>query len=163
MNVDTIEWFEVVWTLAALPGLILWLVNRAYAARSLKAIRALGTTNGRLIIARYSVMKSNVLIGVSLVFVLIGVISMIRPASFDGFDPLRLVLTLGLLGAPAAISYLGYRWRAVERQVTALARKILDSREVVQNHRETEQNHRETEQNDREKWQSHHDHEHPPQ
>lgn len=158
MNWATVDWVEVVWTAAALPGLVLWLVNRVSAARSLSAIKAAGATNGRLIIARYSVMKANVLIGVSAVFVLIGAIAMLRPANpgATGFDPLRLLLTIGLLGAPAGISYLGYRWRAVEQRVTVLARQRLDSREAVQNTREVTQNTRETEQNDREKWQDGH-------
>lgn len=160
MNWATVDWVEVVWTVAALPGLVLWLINRTYAARSLSAIKAAGATNGRLIIARYSVVKANVLIGVSAVFVLIGVVAMLRPANpgSAGFDPLRILLTIGLLGAPAGISYLGYRWRAVEQRVTALARQRLDSREVEQNDREVTQNSREVEQNDREKWQDGHRH-----
>lgn len=154
----SIQWFEVVWTVAALPGLGLWLANRALAVRSLRAVRAARVTNGRLIIARYSVMKADVLIGVSSVFVLIGVIAMLRPdnPAAASFDPLRLVLTIGLLGAPTAISYLGWRWREVEQQVTALARHRLDYREVEQNTREVTQNTRETEQNDRDKWQDGH-------
>jgi hypothetical protein len=156
MTWKTIEWFEVVWTLAALPGLTLWLLNRGTSVRSLRAITKLGTANGRLLIARYSVTKANVLIGISTVFVMIGVISMIRPTNpaSPGMDGLRLVLTIGLLGAPAAISYLGYQWREVEQKVTALARQLLDSREVEQNSREVTQNTREVEQNDREKWQN---------
>lgn len=160
MNWGTIQWFEVVWTVAALPGMALWVANRALAVRSLRAVRAAGVTNGRLIIARYSVMKADVLIGISSVFVLIGAISMLRPVNpvAAGLDPIRLVLTIGLLGAPAAISYLGYRWREVERQVTALARRRLDSREVTQNDREVTQNVHETEQNNRDKWQDGHPH-----
>jgi hypothetical protein len=57
-----------------------------------------------------------------------------------------------LLGAPAAIAFLGYKWRDVERRVVALARARLDSREVEQNTREVTQNTREVEQNDRDKW-----------
>jgi hypothetical protein len=155
MNWTTVDLVEVVWTLAAVPGLVLWLGNRVEAGRSLRAIRAVGAHNGRMIIARYSVQKANVLVGVSAVFVLIGIISMIRPANpaTATWDWPRIVLTLGVLGAPAGISFIGYRWRTVERQVTALARKTLDSREVEQNTRETTQNTRETEQNNRDKWQ----------
>ena len=128
MNWGTVEWIEVVWTLAALPGLALWLVNRISAGRSLRAIKAVGTANGRRIIARYSVQKSNVFIGVSAAFVMIGAIAMIRPANPNVADWSwsRIVLTAGLLGAPAAISFLGWRWRAVEQQVTALARHRLE-------------------------------------
>jgi hypothetical protein len=154
MNWTTIQWFEVVWTAAALPGLGLWMANRLLAVRSLKAIKNAGTTNGRLIIAHYSVTKADVFIGVSVAFALIGVVSMSRPtnpAAVD-WDWTRVVLTVGLLGAPAAIAFLGYKWRDVERRVVALARARLDSREVEQNTREVTQNTREVEQNDRDKW-----------
>ena len=160
MNWGTVEWFEVVWTAAALPGLLLWIANRVLAVRSLRAVRAAGATNGRLIIARYSVMKSDVFIGISAVFVLIGAVAMVRPSNpaATAWDWSRVVLTIGLLGAPAGISYLGYRWRLVERQVTALYLRRLDTREVEQNTREVTQNTREVEQNDRDRWQD----EHPP-
>jgi hypothetical protein len=158
MNWANVEWFEVVWTAAALPGLTLWLSNHRLARRSLRAIRSAGATNGRLIIARYSVMKSYVFIGISSVFVLIGVIAMIRPANpaATAWDWSRVVLTIGLLGAPAGISYLGYRWRSVEQPVTRLYLQRLDHREVEQNTREVTQNTRETEQNHRDEWQDGH-------
>ena len=160
MSLANIEWFEVVWTAAALPGLALWLSNHLLARRSLRAVRAAGATNGRLLIARYSVMKSYIFIGISSVFVLIGIVAMARPTNpgAAAWDWSRVALTIGLLGAPAAISYLGYRWRAVEQQVTALYRRRFDAREVVQNTRETTQNTREVEQNDRDKWQDGHPH-----
>ena len=161
MNWGTIEWFEVVWTLAALPGLALWIANWVLAARSLRAVRAAGATNGRLIIARYSVMKSIILIGISAAFVLIGGVAMARPTNpaATAWDWSRVVLTIGLLGAPAGISFLGYRWRVVEQQVTKLYLRRLDTREVEQNTREVTQNTREVEQNDRDKWQDGHPHE----
>jgi hypothetical protein len=126
----------------------------------LRAIKAVGTKNGRLIIARYSVMKSNVFIGICAVFVMIGVVAMTRSANPSATDWhwSRIALTIGLLGAPAGISYIGYRWRAVEKQVTSLARQRLDVREVEQNTREATQNTREVEQNDRDKWQDGHPH-----
>src|SRR5215207_3812066 len=154
MNLATIEWFEVVWTAAAIPGLVLWLSNHRLAVRSLRAIRTTGATNGRLIIARYMVQKALVLIGVSAAFALVGVIAMTRPTNpaATAWDWARIALTLGLLGAPAGIAYLGYRWRGVEQQVTALYRRRLDAREVEQNTREATQNTREITQNDRDKW-----------
>jgi hypothetical protein len=154
----TIEWFEVVWTAAALPGLALWLSNHRLAIRSLRAVRAASVTNGRLIIARYSVLKARVFIGVSAAFALVGVIAMTRPTNpaATHWDWGRVALTIGLLGAPAAIAFLGYQWRAVEQQVTALYRRRMDAREVVQNTRETEQNTREVEQNHRDEWRDGH-------
>ena len=124
MQYGTVDLIEVIWTLAALPGVVIWAINRAAAGRSLRAVRAQGIGNGRLVVARYSVFKSNVFIALSLVFVLIGAISMVRPANPEvaEWDWIRVVLTAGLLGAPALISLLGWRWRRVEQEIIALAR-----------------------------------------
>jgi hypothetical protein len=115
---------EVVWTLAALPGLILWVANYLSAKKALRAVHLFGITDARLVIARYSVMKAGVMIGLSFVFVLIGVISMCRPANPDvpQWDWLRVILTGGLIGGPASISFLGWRWRRAEETILQMAR-----------------------------------------
>lgn len=124
MSWGTVDWIEVVWTLAAVPGLVLWFANRVTAGRSLKAVKLLKITDGRAIVARYSVEKSNILIGVQGVFALIGAISMLRPQNPEvaQWDWLRVILTIGLLGAPFALSYLGFRWRIVDQEIIRLAR-----------------------------------------
>jgi hypothetical protein len=160
MITRTIDLIEVAWILAAVPGLLLWVGNRVLAVRSLRAIRALGATNGRLIVARYGVRKANIMIFVQSVFVLIGAIAMTRPtnqAVAAQWDWSRTALAVALLGAPVALAVLGYQWRSVERQITALARARYEQRDTRQDTREVEQNGREVEQNGREKWQHDHD------
>jgi hypothetical protein len=118
----TVDPIEVIWTLAALPGLTIWAINRATAARSLKAVKKLGVGNGRLIVARYGVFKADVFIGVSSVFALVGVVAMLRAPNPDGgWDWVRVLLTIGLLGAPAMIAVLGFRWRVVEKTIVKMA------------------------------------------
>lgn len=120
---STVDWIEVVWTLAALPGIWVWTVNRISAGKTLRAARKMGFTNGRLLWAKYSTLKSDCLLAISLVFVLIGIISMSRPNSTIGWDWLRVLLTIGLLGAPAIISFLGIKWRAVDQYILKTARE----------------------------------------
>lgn len=120
----TVDPIELVWTLAALPGLLVWIVNLVSASRSLRTVRLAGIVNGRRLIARYSVRKCWVLVIISGVFVLIGVSAMLRPPNpaAQHWDWLSLLLTAGLLGAPALITLLGFDWRRVEASVLAMAR-----------------------------------------
>lgn len=121
----TVDPIEVIWTLAALPGLVVWVVNLVSASRSLRAVRVIGIVNGRRMIARYSVRKCWVLVIISGVFVLIGVSAMLRPPNPGAprWDWLSLLLTAGLLGAPALITLLGFDWRRVEASVLHSARR----------------------------------------
>lgn len=120
----TVEPLELVWTLAALPGLIIWIVNLTSASRSLRAVRSAGIVNGRRRIAQYTVRKCWVLIIISAVFVLIGISALLRPPNpgVPDWDWLRVLLTVGLLGAPALITLLGFDWRRVEASVLHSAR-----------------------------------------
>jgi hypothetical protein len=121
----TIDLVEVIWTLAALPGLLSWIINLVSARRSLRAVVKSDVDDGRLPVAKYAVRKSWVMIGLSFVFVLIGTISMLRPSNpeLPVFDLLRAILTAGLLAAPAMISFIGADWRRVENEVLRIARE----------------------------------------
>lgn len=123
MDWQTVIWgtadlVEVLWTLSALPGLVMWLVNLAAANRSRKAMVVLGYGNGRLLWARFGVLLTSVFSTVELVFVLIGVVAMLRsrPANMGG-DWTRPVLTVGLIGASALIAFVGWRWRVVDHEL----------------------------------------------
>ena len=120
----TIDLAEVVWTLAALPGLVMWLANRRDAGRMRAAARTLPRPNGRLAWAQFAVLFTNVMVGVELVYICLGAVGMIRPPNPAASErPLiGLVIVLGLIAASAAVSFLGWRWRAVDRQLVAMAR-----------------------------------------
>lgn len=119
MSWGTVDLVEVVWTAAAIPGWISWAQNLRSAYRSLRAVRGAGITNGRRAVARYTVRKSWIMMNLSGVFILIGGISMLRPANPEvaTWDIPRIVLTIALLAAPAMISYLGADWRRVETEM----------------------------------------------
>ena len=119
MSWGTVDLIEVIWTLAAVPGWASWALNLRSAYRSLRAVRGAGIVDGRRMVARYTVRKSWIMMNLSGVFILIGVISMLRPANpaVPQWDALRVVLTVALLGAPAMISYLGADWRRVETEM----------------------------------------------
>ena len=123
MGWGTADVVEVLWTVAALPGLIVWLVNRAAASRSLEAVRTLGFGNGRMVWAKFGVLLTTAFVAVESTFVLLGVISMLRsrPAQMGG-DWTRPALTVGLIGTSLLIAFVGYRWRAVDVYLVSAAR-----------------------------------------
>lgn len=128
MNWGTVDLLELIWTVAALPGLVVWVVNLHSARQSLYAVRQAGLRDARAAVARYAVRKSWVMIHLAAVFALIGVISMARPPNPEvpAWDALRVLLTLGLLSAPAVISFIGLDWRRVEHEMLRSARGRLD-------------------------------------
>lgn len=117
----TISWYEVIWTLGAVPGLLLWLWNWKDAVSSLRAIRSVSTGNGRLLWAQFSTLMTFVFVGIEAVFVMLGVIAMATPSP-NRPTVTTWVLVFGLLGASCAITFLAYKWRAVDRQIIGAAR-----------------------------------------
>lgn len=110
----TVSLLELLWTLAALPGMVLWSVNAWNASKSLRAIRSIGARNGRLTWAQFSLHMTVVFVVIDVVFVLIGGISMTRMANPSGSQLSTQVIGAGLLLASVAISLLSYRWRVVD-------------------------------------------------
>lgn len=121
MNASAIE---IAWTVAALPGLALWAVNCASATATLRSCRAVpDVATGSLLWARFSVQLTAVFVGVEAVFVALGVIAMTRPNN-PAATTLTSWLTAGaLILASVGISYLAWRWRAVDNQLVGAARK----------------------------------------
>lgn len=115
---------EVVWTVAALPGLVLWATNCASAAVTLRSCKAVpGTPAGSLLWARFSVQLTAVFVGIEAVFVILGVISMTRPNNPAATTLTSYVIAGALILASVGISYLAYRWRAVDNQLVGAARR----------------------------------------
>lgn len=120
----TVDPLELIWTVAALPGLVVWVVNLHSARRSARAVRQAGIRDARAAVARYAVRKSLVMIHLAGVFAMIGIVAMLRPPNPEvpAWDALRILLTVGLLSAPAAISFIGVDWRRVEYETLRSAR-----------------------------------------
>lgn len=126
----TVSLLELLWTLAALPGLVLWSVNAWNASKSLRAIRSIGARNGRLTWAQFSLHMTVVFVVIDVVFVLIGGISMTRMANPSGSQLSTQVIGAGLLLASVAISLLSYRWRVVDMILIGRARRRRRSSKV---------------------------------
>lgn len=173
MNITrTVQFTELLWTIVALPGLLLWLSNRQRARASLQAAKRLAIGNGRRAFARFSVRETTVWAFVEFVFVIIGVVSMTYESNPDSNTLSSLVIVAGLIVASAMITALGVEWRRVDRELvrTAVAQMTAaqgaredsqsavavaqDDREVVQNVREEEQNLRDENQESREAGQN---------
>jgi len=173
MNITrTIQFPELLWTLVAIPGLLLWVSNRMRARASLRAAERLHIGNGRRAFARFSVRETTVWAFVEAVFVAIGVVSMTYEQNPDSNGVSRTVIVAGLIVASLMITALGVEWRRVDRELvrTAVAQMTAaqdtreasqsvtavaqDGREVVQNVREEEQNTRDENQDLREAGQN---------
>lgn len=126
----TVSLLELLWTLAALPGMVLWSVNAWNASKSLRAIRSIGARNGRLTWAQFSLHMTVVFVVIDVVFVLIGGISMTRMANPSGSQLSTQVIGAGLLLASVAISLLSYRWRVVDMILIGRARRRRRSSKV---------------------------------
>lgn len=173
MNITyTIQSTELLWTLVAIPGLLLWVSNRMRARASLRATKRLDIGNGRRAFARFSVRETTVWAFVEAVFVTIGVVSMTYESNPDSNTLSSLVIVAGLILASAMITALGVEWRRVDRELvrSAVAQMTAaqddreasqfvttvaqDDREAVQNVREEEQNTRDDNQELRETGQN---------
>jgi len=173
MNIThTVQSTELLWTLVAIPGLLLWVSNRMRARASLQATKRLDIGNGRRAFARFAVRETTVWAFVEAVFVAIGVVSMTRETNPDANTLSSLVIVTGLILTSTMITALGVEWRRVDRELvraavaqmtaaqntreasqsaTAVAQ---DDREIVQNVREEEQNTRDENQESREMGQN---------
>ena len=173
MNIThTIQVTELLWTIVAIPGLLLWVSNRMRAGASLRATKRLDIGNGRRAFARFAVRETTVWAFVEAVFVAIGVVSMTYESNPDANTLSSLVIVSGLILSSAMITALGMEWRRVDRELvrTAVAQMTAaqntmaasqsvtavaqDDREVVQNVREEEQNLRDENQDSREAGQN---------
>ena len=122
MSVGTADLTEIVWTLAALPGLVLWLANRVEAGRGRRAVMKMKIGNGRLVWAQFSVLLTNVFVVIELVLVVVGAIAMSRSSPAEATALSQIVVGVGFAGASCLITFVGYRWRAVDTQIVAAAR-----------------------------------------
>lgn len=173
MNITrTIQFTELLWTLVAIPGLLLWVSNRRRAGASLRATKRLSIGNGRRAFARFAVRETTAWAFIEAVFVAIGAVSMTYEPNPDSNGVTRTVIVSSLILSSAVITALGVEWRRVDRELvrnaiaqmtaeqdtreesqsaTAVAQ---DGREIVQNVREEEQNARDENQDSREAGQN---------
>lgn len=163
-GIGTAGWLEITWTLASIPGFILWSSSCISAKRSLTAARINNITNGRLLWAKFSVRLTGLLAFVELSFISIGIITMFRIANPDSTTISILVVASLFVTVSMFISLLAYQWRAVEAQILEIAKRRraektqieevkneLDTRAMAQNTRDTDQNLRTFRQDEREK------------
>lgn len=123
MITTTVDVYEAIWTAAALPGLAYWLVDTRKARRDLRAARTIDPPDGRVLWARFSVYLTHTFVGIEVLFVVLGLVAMTRPAPPVGEPLLRVVSVCGLIAASAVIAHLGYRWQRVNRSIVDLARE----------------------------------------
>lgn len=120
----TISIAEILWTICALPGLLVWLSNLNSARRDLRAVNRAGVIDGRYQWAKFSVLLTSVFSAIETLFLLLGLVGMLSPQTNNSthLTPTGYVLTLGLLGSSALITLVGVRWRMVSNYILSVSR-----------------------------------------
>jgi hypothetical protein len=127
----TIDPIEVIWVLAAVPGLWLWARNAGETQRDLAAARSIAARDGRYLWASFSVLLTRTFVGIEALFVILGVVAMFREQPPDDPSPWFRWVTAGLLvGASVLLSWLAYRWRSVNKMILAVARERVAERRI---------------------------------
>lgn len=119
----TASWIEIIWTLAAIPGFILWLLSAISARKSLVATKRLKHTNGRLLWAKFSFKLTSLMTFIELTFIILGSIALSLPANPSSSLISTIIIASGLTTVSIFITLLAYQWRAVEAQILHLAKR----------------------------------------
>lgn len=122
MITPTIDVGELIWILAAIPGLWFWVRNRLEAGIDAKAAATIVPRNGRYLWARFSVFLTNTFVGIELLFLLLGGVALFRPPPMDPQPGTRVVTIAGLTIASVVITLLAYRWKQVNEEIVRAAR-----------------------------------------
>lgn len=160
LGYGTASWLEILWTLAAIPGFVLWFHNAHYARKSLRAAKQLKNTNGRLLWAKFSFRLTGLMTFIEFTFIIVGCIALLLAPNPTSTLVSTIIISGGLIICSIFITLLAYQWRAVEYQILEIARlrraeqSEMDLREVAQNTRDTDQNLRTFKQDLREKDQN---------
>lgn len=141
MLTRTVDLVEVVWVLAALPGLWLWAANARETRQDRTAASAIGQRESATYLwASFSVLLTRTFVAIELLFVILGVVAMFRENPPDDPSPWFRFVTAGLLvAASVCLSWLAYRWRRVNQAILRAARdRLARERSARRERRRTE-------------------------
>ncbi len=113
---------EIMLVLAALPGLVLWLLNMKIAIRAKRAVDTFRVMDGRQIISKHQIRSTASWAGIHLLFVLIGLLlwSYTRPGEVTIVREIIYALAITAL---LWLSYLAWDWRQMHYRLFGLAGK----------------------------------------
>ena len=110
---------EVLWTAAALIGMLLWARNFHESYKTLAAAKKLLLRNGRMMWARYERRKTAVFVGIEALLVVVGVNQMLREQNPHATLGSRIVVTICLFAMSAAIVFIAFDWGRVHQAMLA--------------------------------------------
>ena len=133
VNFGPVSLLEIIWTIAALPGLWLWFRNWIEALRTRRYARLAGVTNGRMIWAQFSVWLTFIFVFIELFFVGLGGIAMMRyPVAPVNPGWLNYFSAAGFIAVSMAVTYVGLLWRNVDRHLIQASRKRQTTQDPVE-------------------------------
>lgn len=123
ISLGTASLIEMIWTLVALPGLVLWGVNTRSATLTIRAAKRSGISNGRMEWARFGRLLTACFLFVEFVFLAAGVIAMMRPSNPGSPQTLNYAFAGIFILASIIVTFVGKEWRRVDRYLVAAARE----------------------------------------
>lgn len=120
---NSVQLIEVIWTIATVPGLIVWAFNLRAAWLSLRATQELHSDLSTRIYAGVGVRLSVAAISVESIFLLWGLFGMSQPSTTERITPMGLVITVGLVVIALVVAVLGFDIRRADAAVMDLARR----------------------------------------
>lgn len=117
ISLYTIELREVLWTVAAVAGLYVWVINAIDSSRIYRMATKFGS-DGVIIWAKFSNTLTRSFIALEVIFVLIGISAMSRPQAPSYPVVQSWIVGAILIGASVLISFIGFRWKEVNDKLT---------------------------------------------
>lgn len=110
----TVQLYELLWMLSAIPGLGVWLANWIRAGRSLAAAKTLTPRNGRLLWARFARRLTTFMVLIEGVFLGVGLRAMALPSNPTASEASSAAVAALFVAMSLAVSWIGRDWRRVD-------------------------------------------------
>ena len=108
---NTVQAGELIWTLLAVPGVVLWATNYLAAATARSGARVLNESKSVRLYTDFAAEQCAIMMAVELVFVTTGVVAMFSPANPESPHATKYVFAILFTATSIAISYVAFRWR----------------------------------------------------
>jgi uncharacterized membrane protein len=122
MLAQTVQLNEVIWFLAALPGLIVWLIKLQLVFRTQRAVHALGYEQQLGITSTAALWEAIGIVSIQSALALLGLFGMTQPAYTQHITPLGWAVTVILVWVSIVVTAIGLIVRRAD---------MIDTRRIV--------------------------------
>lgn len=118
---NTVQIIEILWVIAAMPGLWFWVVNIRTALQAKLATEELGTRDGASVWVYFSIEFTVFFTCAEIIFILIGILAMFLPIPPAATIMTRYVFGGLLILISLGITYEAFRWKRVHESILRMA------------------------------------------